>query len=100
MEISLKLPSTVVRVRDTQNSKGNPVTVLSIFGEDVAYYVGNPHDTYALSNEDWEDIALGQMARFFARAFVEKNSEEWSLENPTGREISKAGPIEFVREEY
>lgn len=100
MEISLKLPSTVVQVRDTTDSKGNPVKVLSFFGENVAYFTRNPEEPYALSNEDWEEIALGQMALFFGRSFVQKNGDYWSMESPTGREVSKAGPIEFVREEY
>lgn len=96
MKLQLDLPG-IVRVRDTHNYKGVPLTVLSIFGVDVLYYKGDS----VLDNEDWEDIATRKIAEFMADTLMRSGSfyDSWSPDNPTGREVSETDPVIYLEED-
>jgi|SRR5882762_1390233 len=99
MKLQLELPG-IVRVRDTTNYKGNLVIVVSVFGEDVAYYVGRPESPYSgLDNKDWEDLFNQQIANFFGKMFIKGYPADWSEKNPTGREVSETDPVIYLSEE-
>lgn len=94
MRLQLDLPG-IVRVRDTTNYKGNPVTVVSVFGEDVAYYIGKS----IFDNKDWEDLFNQKIANFFGKMFIEEYPANWSEENPTGREVGETDPVIYLSEQ-
>lgn len=98
MKLQLDLPG-IVRVRDTNDYKGNPVTVVSVLGIDVAYYIGKSDDYFR--NEDWEEVFNRQIARFLGNIFVQQYMTDWSRDNPTGREVTDESVIilEEVRED-
>lgn len=93
---TLNLPG-IVRVEDTHTYKGHPATVLYIFDQAVAYFVGK--DNY-LSNQDWEECIQLHLARFFAEKVMERFPDEWVSEHPSGRELYSQRPrtIEFIEE--
>lgn len=96
MKLQLDLPG-IVRVRDTHNYKGVPMTVLSIFGVDVLYYTGKS----TLDNESWEEIATLKIAEFMADTLMRSGSfsDSWSPDNPTGREVSETDPVVYLTED-
>lgn len=96
MKLQLDLPG-VVRVRDTTTYKGHSVTVLSVFGEDVAYYIGRSNTAYSsFNNSDWEGVFTSRVADFFGKLFVEEFPDDWSEENPTGREVDDHDPVIYM----
>jgi hypothetical protein len=97
MKISIDLPDSFVQVVDTTNYKGVPITVLYVMGKEAAYWTGR---NSSADNETWEDIIKLHIARFFGEMMSERFEGDWSTTNPTGREISDPGEINFVREEY
>lgn len=98
MKLQLDMPG-IIRVRDTTNYKGNSVTVVSIFDKDVAYYIGRPDEFYSsMDNEDWEDIFTRLVADFFGEMFVNAFPNNWSEENPTGRELSERDNLVILSE--
>lgn len=97
MKVQLEIPDNIVQVRDTSNQKGVPITVLSIFGEDVAYYVGKSDSDFScFDNSDWEDVVKHRMAKFFGKMIVNEFPGEWSENNPTGREISDSDRVIYL----
>jgi hypothetical protein len=93
VNLNIELPG-IVRVRDTTNYKGNPVTVVSIFGTDVLYYIGKKGDNFSsFDNSDWEDIMQRRIADFFGDMLMKQFPLNWSDSNPTGREVSEEDTV-------
>lgn len=104
MKLTIDLPGAV-RVVETSDYKGNPLTVLLLGDTEVLYAGGHQPDD--LSAAAWEDIFQNRLARIFADLLLENNDGAdggtWHRESPTGRETwgseSSAYEVRLVREE-
>lgn len=83
----------LVRVGETADRKGNPVTALEILGQPVLHARGEAPGGYL--PEDWEDIFASRLARVLADLLLRDDDPElWSTQSPTGREVSRLSPQE------
>lgn len=88
MKLTIDIPS--IRVVETNDYKGNPVTVLTIFDTPVLYTRG--HGPEGLDPEIWEDLFKRRLANHFADLFLDnginhENGAVWEKKSPTGREV-------------
>jgi len=85
LKLELNLPSAV-RVVETNDYKGNPLTVLLINDTEVLYAEG--HEPDAITADGWEDIFQTRLARIFAGLLLADRGDDgtWQAESPTGRE--------------
>lgn len=96
MQISFDLPDSFIQVVDTTNRKGVPMSVLYIMGQEAAFWIGR--NSY-MTNKDWEECIKMRIAEFFGEMIAKRYTDEWSTENPTGREMRDLPGIHFVRDD-
>lgn len=87
MILTLKLPGAV-RVIETSDYKGNPLTVLLIGDTEVLYAEGRQPGE--LDASGWEDVFRSRLASILAGLLLDDGAgtlgEFWHRESPTGRE--------------
>jgi hypothetical protein len=102
MKLTLDLPGTV-RVAETSDYKGNPLTVLLISDTEVLYAEG--HEPGGLDAGSWEDVFRTRLARIFATLLLDGGIDAgtWHRNSPTGRETwgpeSSAYEVRMVQED-
>lgn len=97
MKLEIALPDGFVRVSDTENYKGIPITVAYLFGQEALYFIGDAESS--MENADWERIFSTRMANYFADMLAQQFPDDWSIDNPTGRAIINNDTITLVRED-
>jgi hypothetical protein len=84
VKLTLELPGAV-RVTETSDYKGNPLTVLLIGDTEILYAEG--HQPGDLPADAWEDVFRARLARILAGLLLDGgiDSEIWHRDSPTGR---------------
>lgn len=97
MKIEFELPNDFIRVTETADDKGSPVTVAAILGLPVMYL---REDVDFTDIEQWEYVLSLQLANYFANYLVEQVPEYWTRKCPTGREVHVSSMIKLIREDF